>query len=211
MSVYRSTWVALVAAISADVVSRLADAKLPPLTPNIDGSPGAIQIGPQFVYEQGSPPRVLFIPKQWDIDARDAGNFLGNNVIAGGNTQTPRSIGTQWKQFEVQCWGCNYDEQYVPNPDPALDYDAAQVLCEIVWQSAQGIASGVWRSKFGQIDPGAPSLIRTGRIFVFDLALSTPIPDVTLPYAPEGVSPALQPPNGVYIKINGQNPANPNQ
>lgn len=212
MSVYRATWSALVSDISSELVSRLAAAGLPPLTPEINGAPGAIQIGPQFVAEAGSPPRVLMIPKQWDLEAsRDNGNYLSSGHIAGGNTQTPRAIGLQWKQFEVQCWGCAFSEQFLPAPDPALDYDAAQILAELVWQSVHAVAAGVWRSQFGQIDPGAPSLMRVGRVFTFDLALSTPVPDVQLPYAPNGVAPALRPPLGVYIEVSGQNPANPNQ
>jgi hypothetical protein len=212
MSVYRPTWTALVSEMSDKVVARLLAAGLPPLTPELDGSPGAIQIGPQFVNEQGSPPRILFLPKQWGLEpTRDAGNFLKGGKVSGGNTQEPRAIGVQWKQFEVQCWGCAFADALTPAPDPALDYDAAQVLSEIVWQAAQALCAGVWRSKFGTVDLGAPSLLRVGRVFVFDLALSTPIPDVALPYAPEGVAPGLQPPLGVGISINGAPPANPNQ
>jgi hypothetical protein len=212
VSVYRSTWVALVQALSADVVARLAAAYLPPLTPEIDGTPGAIQIGPQFVAEQGSPPRVLMIPRGFEFENnKDPGNYLVNGAISGGNTQTPRAIAVQWKRFEVQCWGCNFSNQTTPSPDPALDYDAAQALAEIVWQAAQGTSAGVWRTQSGIVDPGAPTLVRVGRVLSFDLALSTPVADTTLPYAPTGTGPALQPPHGVYIQVNGQTPANPNQ
>lgn len=204
--IYRSTWVALVGLVSADVVSRLAAAGLPALTPEIDGSAGAIQIGPQFVAEQGSPPRILFVPKGWtDIENnRDVvQTYQGGQPI--DNTQEPRTIAMQWKRFEVQCWGCNYASQTTPVPDPALDYDAAQILAEVVWQAAQGTCAGVWRSGPGEIDPGGPALVRVGRVFVFDLALHTPIPDVAHAYA----APAPTANSTVEIIVAGQPAAPP--
>ncbi len=206
--IYRSTWVALVAAISADVVNRLALAGLPPLTLEIDGSAGAIQIGPQFVAEQSSPPRILFVPKGWtDLENnRDVVQTYQSGTSID-NTQDPRTIAMQWKRFEVQCWGCDFSVvggSQVPTPSPAYDYDAAQILAETVWQAAQGTAAGVWRSGPGEIDPGREAVVRIGRVFVFDLALHTPVPDTILAYAR---SPKA---NGTTeIVINGQPPAPP--
>ena len=203
--IYRSTWVALVGLISADVVSSLAAAGLPPLSLGIDGSPGQIQIGPQFVAEQGSPPRILMIPRGWDEEQTRDVTAARKNGVEYGNSQTPRAIAMQWKRFEVQCWGMNFTDQNTAAPDPALDYDAAQILAELVWQSAQRLAAGVWRSAKGDIDPGAPYLVREGRLFIFDLAMLTPIPDVTLGYAPSNVKPSTS----VEIIVNGQPPVGP--
>lgn len=204
MGIYRSTWAALVQALSTDVVARLAAAGLPPLTQEIDGSPGAIRMGPQYVAEQSSPPRIVMIPKSFDfLNERDVVQTYqkGKSI---DNTQTPRAIAMQWKEFEVQCWGCNFTDQVTPAPDPALDYDAAQILAEIVWQAAQGIAAGVWRTQKGTVNTD-PTLIRVGYVITFDLALYTPIPDTTLSYAPPTVKPVLT----TEIIINGQLPAPP--
>jgi len=184
--VYRATWTAIVSALSTDVVARLAAAGLPPLTPEIDGTPGAIQLGPQFVCEQSSPPRIVMIPDDFDFEtSRDV--VSPNGRASGNRTWDPRAIGVQWKRYQVQCWGCNYSDQTTPAPDPALDYDAAQILCEMVWQSAQAIAAGVWRTTKGTLD--RRGLVRMGRVITFDLSFSTPAPDVRLPYAPHGVNP----------------------
>lgn len=202
--VYRSTWVALVGLISADVVSSIAAAGLPPLALGVDGSAGAIQIGPQYVAEHGTPPRILMIPRGWDEEQTRDVTAARKNGVEYGNSQTPRAIAMQWKRFEVQCWGCNFTDQVTPAPDPALDYDAAQILAELVWQSAQRLAAGVWRSEKGEIDPKAPFLDRIGRVFIFDLAMLTPIPDVTLGYAS---SPKAN--TTVEIIVNGQPPVGP--
>lgn len=182
--IYRPTWTALVSNMSTTLVSLLAQQGLPPLTPEIDGSAGAIQIGPQFVAEQGSPPRVLMIPKTFPFENTREVQTPNVTPPHTNPTWAQRAIGLQWKTFEVQCWGCNFSNQGTPAPDPALDYDAAQILAETVWQAAQLLAAGVWRTTAGTIDPQAPTHMRVGRVFVFDLAFSTPAPDIALTYAP---------------------------
>lgn len=64
-------WLYLVQAISADVVSRLAAAGLPPL---VDGS---ILIGPEHLAENASPNRIVFVPKSSRFLARDASARVG--------------------------------------------------------------------------------------------------------------------------------------
>lgn len=186
---YPATWTQLVTDISDEVVARLAAAGYPPLTPEIDGTTGAIQIGPQFVAEQGAPPRVLFVPRGFDFS--NERSVVSRGPLTGNDYRpelAQRAIARQWKRFEVQCWGCHFTTQTTPAPDPALDYDAAQALSEIVWQACQSICAGVWRTTSGEIDPSAPTLARTGRVFVFDLALDTPILDTTLAFAPHTVA-----------------------
>lgn len=204
--VYRPTWSAIAQALSNQVVVQLAAAGLPPLTPEIDGSPGAIQIGPQFTVEQGSPPRIVMIPTGFKFEnSRDVVSPTGN---PGQNlTWDPRAIGVQWKTYEVQCWGCNFIEAngvFEPAPDPLLDYDAAQILCEMVWQAAQALTAGEWATKSGTIDV-TPTLIRVGRIVKFDLAISTPAPDFLYPYAPNPTAGTIT----TKISINGGSPVPP--
>lgn len=199
---YRPTWTQIVTDLSNEVVSLLALAGLPPLTPEIDGSPGRIQIGPQFVAEHGSPPRILMIPREFPFEnSRDVVSPTGrplNNL-----TWPTRAIGVQWKTYEVQCWGCDFTSG-LPTPDPALDYDAAQGLAEIVWQAAQALAAGVWRTTRGKVDQ-SPALIRLGHVFTFDLALSTPAPDIPIGYVPIGTKANAT----TKISINGGSPVGP--
>lgn len=204
MSIYRATWTALVAAMSASVVARLSAQGLPPLSLGLDGSPGKIEIGPQFVAQQGSPPRILMIPRRFPFEnSRDVVSHTGGRPTLNP-TWDPRAIGVQWKTFEVQCWGCNFTDQTTIAPDPALDYDAAQILCEMVWQAAQEIAPGVWSTKAGDVDV-EPKLIRLGHVISFDLAFNTPAPDATLPYAPNPTTGTLT----TEISINGGAPIPP--
>lgn len=208
--VYFSTWVEMVSRLSAEVATRMAAAGYPPLNKEIDGSVGSIVIGPQFVAEQGFPPRILMIPRRFDFEANTwdvVNTYKGGTPIS--SAWNPRPIAKQWKQYEVQCWGCNFTSPspgvFTAAPDPALDYDAAEQIAEILWQSAHAIAAGVWRSKEGEIDDGAPTHNRVGRVFKFDLALMTPIPDTALGYAPSNVKAQ----STVEMIINGQPPAPP--
>ncbi len=200
---YPASWTALVNLISVEVVSRLAAAGYPALCPSIDGvTPGKIQIGESFVNEQGSPPRVLFVPKGFDFanERSVATRMNGSTNVEGRAQAAQRAIARQWKTFEVQVWGLNFSDQVTPAPDAALDYDATQALSEIVWQACQFKAPGCWRTTRGEIDPKSPTLMKLGRIFVWDLGLDTPIADTALPFAPNGVTSAgtskLQPNDG---------------
>ena len=204
MNTYTATWTARVSALSSAVVASLALNDLPPLCVNIDGSPGGILLGPQYVAEHGSPPRIVMIPKGGDVTDIDMSSYMTpptppitdpDQVAEHLNP----AIVTLWKSFTVQCWGCWFDSSGNPAPDPAKDYDAAQALCELVWQQAQEIAAGCWRSKRLEIDKGAPKLARIGRIFAFDLALSTPVTRHYYP-AETGPNPTVAQPT---VELNG--------
>lgn len=190
---YPSTWVALVSLVSAEVVTRLAAAGYPALTPEIDGTAGAILLGPQFRAENGFPPRIVFVPSKLGIDAPNRSvTSRGPNVGADYSPELQqRAIGRQMKGFKVYCWGCNYSNQTTPAPDPALDYDAAQANAEIIIQACQSIGAGRYKATGGTIDgQGAtPTLVRTGRVFIFDLELDTAILDTALAFAPSNVAP----------------------
>lgn len=190
---YPSTWVALTNLVSAEVVTRLAAASYPALTVGIDGSAGKINLGPQFNSELSSPPRVDFVPSGLDLagntrSVTSRGPNVGSDYLPELNQ---RAIARQWKNFKVYCWGCNFSDQVTPAPSPALDYDAAQALLEIVVQSCQSIAAGRFRISGGAIDGqhGAPTLVRIGRVFIFDLALDTAILDTAQAFAPSNVAP----------------------
>ena len=203
---YPSTWVALTNAVSAEVVTRLAAAGYPPLTPEIDGSAGKILLGSSFPAEFSSPPRVIFVPQPSKIEGPS------RSVMGRADMPAPekaamlstRAIARMWKNFRCYCWGCNFSDQVTPAPDPALDYDAAQALSEIVWQSCQAIAAGAWRGDGSVLidgTGGTPTLVRLGRVFMFDIQLDTPVLDTALAFAPSGVT---QGPGKVNVVVGGQ-------
>ena len=202
---YPSTWVALVSDINTEVVARLAAAGYPALTQEIDGSAGKILLGSSFPAEFSSPPRVAFVPQPSKLEGptRSVAGRAGMPAPEQAAMLSTRAIARRWKSFKVYCWACNFSDQTHPAPDPALDYDAAQALSEIVWQSCQAIAAGVWRGEGtvaidGQGD--VPTLVRLGRVFIFDLALDTPVLDTALAFAPSGVE---QGPGKVNVVVGG--------
>ena len=146
---YPATWTALVSDINTEVVARLAKAGYPALTPEIDGSAGKILIGPQFPAEFSSPPRVVFVPQPSKLEGptRSVMGRAGMPAPEQAAMLSTRAIARMWKSFKVYCWACNFSDQVTPSPDPALDYDAADAMAGIVWQSCQAIAAGVWRGE----------------------------------------------------------------
>jgi hypothetical protein len=172
---------ALVAAISADVVSRLAAAGYPALT---DGS---ILIGRQHVDEESAPPRIVFVPSSSSFTI---GEPYG--VFVGSTRQAPspdmfrqwqqRPIHTERLRFEVHVWGA------ASPPDPnGGDFDATQALyqtlIESLWNTAQTayeLGEGVWADQ----QRGQAQLQKLGHEFVLEITIDTPVLDALLGYAP---------------------------
>lgn len=182
---YAATWTQLVTDISNDVVSRMAAAGMPPLTD------GQILMGRQHLGEHSFPPKIVLIPTGFRVGPRSATSRGDTQEINTINLERP--IGTQFKQFEVHVWGCNYvydtdTSTWVPTPDPNLDWDAVDAVYNIVWQSVHALAAGIWTTRSGTIDKGATQYQRVGRYAVFDLELATPILDTALQFAPSDTS-----------------------
>ena len=173
----------LISAISADVVARLAAANMQPL---VDG---AVLLGPQHVWENSSPPRIVFIPtiSSFLDEAPSAG------VAPNGSYET--SISTPWiwqenKRFHVMVWNCVFASG-VCAPDPDGDWDATEALYRLLIQSLWALAGGAhkisgafWRDA----RPDSPRITALGRMFEFDLDIFTTVPKDTapLPFVPPG-------------------------
>jgi hypothetical protein len=189
---YAATWTQIVTDISNDVVARLAAAGMPPLTPMPNGNPGKILLGPDWVGQHNFPPTIVFIPKGFRVGARSVTSRGDNTEILALMSQ--RAIRTQFKQFEVHVWGCNYDSDgapvptFTPNPDPDLDWDAVDAMYNILWQSVHALAAGIWETKSGTIDRGASKYQRVGRYAIFDLEIATPVLDTAQGFAPSDTS-----------------------
>jgi hypothetical protein len=190
--------IALVAALSASVVLGLAAAGYPPLTANVDGSPGGILLGDQHQFEHWSPPRIIFTPTKSTFGARDT--TRGVATVAANAPYSAESLrllarrvfASELLTFEVRCWGI------APVSAPDLDYAFTQGLYHQVLASAQELCVGCY-----EVDGGtwtdATHVVRAGREFVFAITFNVPILTTLapltgqqgLPFAPAAVAPDI--------------------
>lgn len=164
--------VALVSAISDDVIARLASANYPALTD------GKILLGRQHQYEQSAPPRILFIPT--------VSNFSGKDVFNSTETslqRQTRSILTDAITFEIRCWG-------VSTPaDPDTNFDVTQAYYQTIILSIQQLCAGnfsIGRGEWTESKLRNTQLDIYGREFVFSATFGTPILATLLPLASSG-------------------------
>jgi hypothetical protein len=195
--------VALVAAVSADLVAAMALANYPPL---VDG---AIVLGRQHVLEQYAPPRVVFIPTKSKFSARSvstAAPFAGNPTPELLKEWQQRSIRTEEITFEVHVWGVSDTTQGEVNPD--ADFDATQLLYQAVILSVHKLTVGRYElldGEWADQRAGATQHMKYGHEFVFGLRFGTPVLDLLLPLAPSGTAAnsttKFQPPDGSPAEV----------
>ncbi len=166
--------VALVSAISDEVVASLAAASYPALTD------GEILLGSQHVFEQSAPPRIIFTPKSSSFGPPMAGSAN----ISRSSTDRLRlvqqaPIATETVSFEVRCWG-----SYNDDIDSAYDY--TQALYHQVIASVDKLARGVFALGNGAWTD-TTHLVKHGREFVFSVSLDTPVLNELFAYAPGAV------------------------
>lgn len=180
----------LVGSISNVLVSKIAEAGYPALTD------GAILLGRQHVYTQGSPPRVIMYPTDSVYGPRDPASdsrvATNQRYATDGKAEIlNRSIGTDGIVFMVHCWGWQYD-QSEPATVPDGNFDFTRILAHAVLQSIQAImpgnpvvmgGAGHWPGS----EPGATQLDVFGREFVFKTnPIPTPILQEMLKFVPDG-------------------------
>lgn len=177
--------VALIDAISDNVVSSLAAASYPALTD------GEILIGRQYQFEGSAPPRIVFVPTKSVFPDKDvynrsptggAGPYTAEQLAQNQN----RSIRSENITFEVRCWGAS------PTNDPGLDFDYTQALYQQVIRSIDHLALGSYIIGAGDWTDAkftSGQLIRDGREMVFSVTFMTPILErlEALPLAPNNV------------------------
>lgn len=104
-----------------------------------------------------------------------------------------RSLGTDTKHFDVHIKGVTFTAGS-PTPNPDTDYDFADLMFVVLAQSCQALMAQI--HKFGKGDwpsanPQTTQIDVYGRELVVTLAISTPIPDVTLAFVPPGTMDVL--------------------
>ena len=125
----------LVKAVSDAVVARLAALPTP-----ITLTDGAILCSRKHVFEQSSPPRIVFIPSHSRFSARDVSS--ASNVARAPSAEMKaemlaRAIATDTIAFVVQCWG----QATPPDPD-GEDFDVTQALYQQTILACHELAAG---------------------------------------------------------------------
>lgn len=180
--------VALVSAISDEVVARLAAANYPPLTD------GKILLGQQHVKAQSAPPRIIFVPRRSTFRAKDASSAM---VLSDNKPYSPerlieisqQAVMTDEKSFQVRCWGTTTGTAADTIRDE--DYDFTEALYQTVIAAVDHICRGVFGVDDGDwtdAKESTPQLNVLGREFVFGITLATPVLKDTLVFAPPGVA-----------------------
>lgn len=183
--------VAIVTAISTDVVTALAAAGYPVLNPLQDGSAGKILLGRQRQFEQAAPNRIIFVPMGSSFGPKGPASA---SVVAANQAYSPealaqirqRSILTEFLNFEVRVWGNGTD---VDN-----SFDLTQTYYQQVIRSVHNLCAGVYEATPGIWTDSriqSSQLVVDGKEFVFGLKFATPVLDVLLQFAPSGVVPDI--------------------
>jgi hypothetical protein len=168
----------IIGAISDDVVEALAAASYPPLTRDASGKPGRILVGTAEVFEQSSPPRIIFEPVGSKFAAGEyysASSALGTTERK--NQAAMRTIAAENISFSVRCWGA------AGTNDPVDDYDVTRALYHQVRASLQKLLPGSFEiTDTGKFTTGS-NVNRLGREFVFGVTFFTPVLDHLQPFA----------------------------
>lgn len=181
--------VAIVSAISADVVAALSAAGYPALTD------GKILLGGQHIWENSSPPRIVFTPVRSVFGPRSPSSSsqttTNRKYSAESQAQiAQRTIGTDAVIFEVRCWGMTPDRTSPTAVDD--DFDQTQVLYHAVLQSIQRLMPGnpvvmADNGEWTEAKAKNTHLDLLGREFVFTTTpIPTPILDHLLDFVPRG-------------------------
>lgn len=175
--------VALVSAISDDVVARLAAGyPNPGVSPALTLTAGKILLGRQHTIEGTYyPPRIVFVPRGSRFGPRDTYNR--SNIATNPSAEMvaqweQRSIHSDILRFEVECWGVSNP------PDVDADFDVTQVLYQALITSIRTKITGGYALEDGDWpdqDPNEAQIQKVGHRFVFAVAISTPILDVPYP------------------------------
>lgn len=167
----------IIGVISADVVAALASAGYPPLTPDQSGNAGAILVGPASIFEQTSPPRIIFEPKGSKFSGSEyASNSASLSTLERRNQKAVRTIASEDVMFDVRCWGA------AGTGNPVDDYDVTRALYHQVRASMQKLMPGSFEIEESGKYVADSNVILSGRQFVFGVTFFTPVLDALVPY-----------------------------
>lgn len=174
--------VALVAAISDAVVTRLAAAGYPPLVA------GKILLGRQHLAENAFPPRIVVVPRRSRFLSKDVTDA---SILLTSTPYTPnrlvqiqnRSVYTEAFGLEVHCWGTCVDRSD-PSKIQETDLNFTRALYHALIAACDDLARGAFTPEDGEYTEAA--LVQLGSEFVFGLTFMTPVLTELLPFVPPG-------------------------
>jgi len=168
----------IIAAVSEDVVAKLAAASYPPLTPDASGNAGKILVGTAANFENTSPPRIIFEPKGSKFSASDYASASASlSTLERRNQGALRTIAAEDIEFDVRCWGA------AGTSDPVDDYDVTRALYHQVRSSLQALMPGAFAIEESGKFTESSNVNRDGREFVFGVTFFTPVMSDLVPYA----------------------------
>lgn len=168
----------IIAAISEDVVAALASASYPPLTPDASGNAGAILVGSAALYENSSPPRIIFEPKGSKFSAADYASASATlDTQERRNQGVLRTIAAEDVMFDVRCWGA------AGTSNPVDDYDVTRALYHQVRASMQKLMPGAFAIESSGAFTKSSNINRDGREFVFGVTFFTPVMSDLVPFS----------------------------
>ena len=168
----------IIAAISEDVVAKLAAASYPPLTPDASGVAGKILVGTAANFENTSPPRIIFEPKGSKFSTAEYASASHTlSTLERRNQNALRTIAAEDLSFDVRCWGA------AGTSDPVDDYDVTRALYHQVRASLQALMPGSFELEETGKFTVSSNVNRDGREFVFGVTFFTPVMSDLVPYA----------------------------
>ena len=168
----------IIAALSEDVVAKLAAAGYPPLTPDASGVAGKILVGSAALYETTAPPRIIFDPKGSKFGTVDYSSASATRgTLERRNQNALRTIAAEDIEFDVRCWGA------ADTGDPADDYDVTRALYHQVRASLQSLMPGAFMLESSGKFTVSSNVNRDGREYVFGVTFLTPVMGNLVPYA----------------------------
>ncbi len=168
----------IIAALSEDVVAKLAAAGYPALTPDASGNAGKILIGSAANYETTAPPRIIFEPKGSKFGTAEYASASASlDTLERRNQGALRTVAAEDIEFDVRCWGA------AGTSDPADDYDVTRALYHQVRASLQSLMPGAFSIDSAGKFTTSANINRDGREYVFGVTFLTPVMGNLVPYA----------------------------
>jgi hypothetical protein len=172
--------IALVNAISDEVVAQLEDKGWPELRRLPNGDEGRIIISDFHKLDLFMPPRIVFLPARSKFGARDttrgpvkvANNRSGYDEQSRAVIGNP-ALGSERLTFDVRCWGIATDIES-DDWEGAADFEYTQVLYHALLAACETLVTGCYEA-----EPGNWAVIshgkRVGREFQFGLNFGIPV------------------------------------
>lgn len=140
-----------------------------------NGCPAEVEVGPQFLAENGKPPRVVFVPGE-EPDTFE--NFVPMQVRAGSTYavtpyENPQALATRWAGAAVHIWACGI-AQTDAQLQNAADRAALGALINQTYSAIYEAVFGSLRVSSGQVETKL-KLVTYGLLYVMRVQIAIPV------------------------------------